>query len=105
MPAPASASPAVAKGRFTYDETRSELRYDITVSGVGADEVLSANLHRGEAGKNGPVIFPVLGPGALKASSVVTLSERDRGELKNGNLYLSLQTRSHATGAARAQIR
>lgn len=95
---------ATLKARFSFDVTTGVLAYSVTASGVPADEILAASLHRGAPTKDGAAIERVLAGRETVGSGSVTLQPRDQEELRAGRLYLRLYTRTHPTGAARAQL-
>lgn len=95
---------AVLRARLSFDVTTGVLSYSVSARGVSADEILAASLHRGAATKDGAAIERVLASRESAGSGSLTLSARDREELRAGRLYLRLYTRSHPSGAARAQL-
>ena len=101
---PAPASNAKAAVSIEFDRTTGRLLYRVSVSGIAPADMLFAGIHRGETGKNGPVLYRLLAPGAVSAEGTIALTPRDRADLAEGRLYLQIYTRSRPSGALRAQI-
>ena len=101
---PPVATQAAAESRFVFDVVRSELRYEISVTGVSADELMFAHMHRGAADENGPVLYQVMGRGAATSAGKLILSGRDRRDLEAGRLYLNIHSSAHPAGELRAQL-
>jgi len=93
-----------AQMRSSFDPLRSELRYDVRLTGFAAGEVLGAGIHRGKAGEKGAMIERVLERYALSGSGSIELSAQDREALKSGGLYFLLLTRSQPVAGLRAQL-
>jgi len=102
---PAGESGAGASGQFSFDRVSGKLTYRIHLSNLEAGEVLFAAFHRGETGKNGPVVFSVSSTGFSAVTGTWMLSERDRKDLMSGRLYLNVATINFPAGAIRAQLR
>lgn len=100
---PQVASKGKARVKFGFDPTTNGLSYSIALSGTG-DDVLFANIHRAEAGKNGPVIAIVSGRPFRTLAGSTVLSPVDRKNLAEGKLYLNIATKAHRAGAFRAQL-
>jgi len=66
-------------------------------------QVLYATLQRASRGHNGPVA-DTLFHGALSSSGSVALSDVDRKNLMDGELYLNFGTRRLPQGEVRAQL-
>jgi len=80
------------------------LNWSLTISGVSADLITGAHIHRGAPGINGPILYPLTTGGGSTTSGKVTLAGADVADLMAGNLYVNIHTAAHQGGAARAQI-
>ncbi len=101
---PPVTSPAAGEGRFTFNDTTNVLTYSLTASGVSPNLVTAAHIHRGAAGTNGPIIYPLATSGFSVVSGSITLTAQDVADLRAGNLYVNMHTTDHPGGAARAQL-
>jgi len=91
-------------GKFVYAVTTGDLTYEVSVSGVPADQVHSITLHRAVESEDGPVVHRLAGPGVNQTSGVLTLTLAERDALVAGRLYLSVYTSAHPRGAARGTL-
>jgi len=101
---PAVITGSIARARFTFNPATNELTYAITLTGLKADDVLFANIHRAAKGQNGPIAMIVSNRGFQQVSGAQVLSNADRRSLMSGNLYLSIATRKNRAGGLRAQL-
>ena len=91
--------------RLTWTPATRRLRYALTVYGVRPGDVLATHLHRAaRPGAVGPVLLPLSGPGAARASGALTLTAAQRDALESDALYFEVHTRRHRAGAARVRI-
>ena len=100
----ATAAPASARASFVFDPMHRTLRYDVRVSGVGADRVEAVVLRRADSTRAGRVIHRLIGPDALQAAGTATLSEVDRRALLDGKLVLSVFTTANRTVSGDARL-
>ena len=77
-------------GRFRFDPSRGELRYDVQLTGVPAKSVQAVVLRRTRGGLPGPVIHRFIGPGQLGQSGEVVLTGINRDALEHGKLSMDL---------------
>jgi Asp-tRNA(Asn)/Glu-tRNA(Gln) amidotransferase A subunit family amidase len=77
---------------FTFDPTRSTLRYNVAVTGVPIPNVQAVTLRRRDAGGRTRVAYVLSGAGARSASGTATLSMINRNALINGELVMSVVT-------------
>jgi hypothetical protein len=83
------------------------LRYDLTVTGVRAEDVYAVVIRREDtAAETSPwrVVERLSGPGVLQASGAWQPNAATLERLERGELWLELFTREHPRGAARAKI-
>jgi Asp-tRNA(Asn)/Glu-tRNA(Gln) amidotransferase A subunit family amidase len=99
---PASAVRATAK--FLMDLSRYDLRYDIQVSGVAAEDMSGIALQRATPAGVGPVVQRLVGPGTLAASGAVALGGGDIEALREGRYVLTVFTVDQPAGAARGRV-
>jgi hypothetical protein len=90
--------------RFFFNDDRSAADYTVDVKGLATGLVLGADLHRGAAGENGPVIKNLARGGFIVTSGRLHLSDDDLGEILDGMWYVSLKTVDHPEGELRGQI-
>jgi Asp-tRNA(Asn)/Glu-tRNA(Gln) amidotransferase A subunit family amidase len=95
---------ASARGDFSYDPTHRSVTYHVRVTGVPASDVFTISIDLDSAGRKGPMVRHLSGPGAASASGTLTLSDVERRELVAGRLSLVVYTRDQPTGAMRAPM-
>ena len=95
---------ATAHVLFSWDVTTSALSYEVTVSGVPANEVLGVGVHRAQAEREGGVIYRISGPANQVTSGAIALSTGERDSLMEGDLYLRLYTTGIPSGGPQAPI-
>jgi hypothetical protein len=78
--------------------------WTISVTGAGADKLLSAHVHKGAPGKLGPVVLP-LGDRYAKQGCVYAKSAVIAAVAKSPRLYyVDVHTRKYLNGALRGQL-
>jgi hypothetical protein len=82
---------------FTYDPTRSTLRYDVNVIGLPAAKVQAVTLRRRDASGRTRVAYVLSGAGAASGSGTATLTMANRNALESGDLLMSVVTTSSST--------
>jgi Asp-tRNA(Asn)/Glu-tRNA(Gln) amidotransferase A subunit family amidase len=104
--ATARSSSAAGRGDFVYDPLRSELRFDVQVSGAAPAAVRALVLRRADndSAHTSRVVQRLLGPGMTRASGAVTLGGVDRRALLDGRLVLSLLVAGDGAKVADARI-
>jgi Asp-tRNA(Asn)/Glu-tRNA(Gln) amidotransferase A subunit family amidase len=100
----ALASAGRARASFVFDPGRSELGYDLRVTGVAAERVQAVVLRRADTTRAGRVVARLSGPGMMRAAGKLPLSGIDRMALTDGRLVLALFT-SGESGEAPLQAR
>ena len=93
-----------AEARIVLDLSRFELRYQVHVSGVPAEQVAAIALQRADSARIGPVVYRLAGPGAAAASGVLSLTGGDVAALQEGRYLLTLFTNDRPAGAARGPV-
>jgi subtilisin family serine protease len=93
---------------FIYDAASNSLDYGIRFTEAITIAGPSSHLHRGPAGRNGPIAVNLLGNGAYDAttpySGTVTLTDADEALLYSGGLYANFHTESFPGGEIRGQV-
>jgi hypothetical protein len=89
------------KGNALLDVPTQTLHYELQWSGLLEQEILDLKLHREENGASGPVVA-LLGK---ERRGEIAIRNEDLTMLLEGKLYVSLYTREHPLGGARAWIR
>ncbi len=93
-----------ASATFTFDPTRSELAYRVSVEGVNPADIHGVCLQRGNEDDRGPILHRLSGPGVSSVESTIALTPPQRDDLESGRMYLTVFTREHPTGAARGLL-
>jgi hypothetical protein len=95
---------AGAQVTFVFDDVTNDLRYAVTVSGLSADLVTAAHIHRGARGVNGPIVHNISTTAFTQASGTIRLSAQDVGDLRAGNFYFNVHSKEYPGGFARMQL-
>jgi Asp-tRNA(Asn)/Glu-tRNA(Gln) amidotransferase A subunit family amidase len=96
--------PTTVRGDFSFDPTKRALDFSVRVTGVPAVSVYAITVDRDSAGKKGPIIRQLSGPGLARASGRLTLGEVERRDLLAGRLALVVYTSEQPTGSVRKQL-
>lgn len=100
---PSVDTPAVAFGRFIVFPTRNLLFYEVRISGLKA-AFTGMHLHRGRAGQNGPVVYPLSAPVGDTSIGIVDFNAADMAEMLNQGFYLNVHSEAHPAGEIRSQV-
>jgi hypothetical protein len=104
---PAAKAPAGAKGAFTgkYVENSkgAVLTWKLTFSGLSGKAV-AAHIHKGKAGKAGPVVVPLCGPCKSGQSGKTQITKATIAALEGHNAYVNVHTAKNPGGEIRAQV-
>ena len=92
------------EARFVFDPPTGAMTFDVAVSGTPQSDVHAVDMHRRDAGADGPVIHRLSGPGLVPATGHVTLTGPEIEALRDGRLYLGVYTLEHPAGAARESL-
>lgn len=98
---PPTLSPAVGTGTFTL--TPNGLSYDITVQNLQG-VLTSAHFHLGREGVSGPVIEPITFSGNRATGIWTGLSQEERNQLLDGEIYVNVHTDVYPNGEIRGQV-
>jgi hypothetical protein len=102
--ATATSSGTNVQSTFTYDAPHRLLQYNVAVSGEPASRVYAISINRDSAGKPGPAIRVLSGPGVASAHGAVKLTDAERRDLIGGRASLVVYTARRPLGELRARI-
>jgi amidase len=109
-PAPATFAASGSSGgttfqsSFSYDAPHRLLKYDVIVNGEPAARVFAISINRDSAGKPGPAIRVLSGPGTGVARGTVKLTDAERRDIVGGRTSLVVYTEHRPLGELRARI-
>lgn len=95
-------TPATGTGTFSYDDVTNVLSYNITYSGLLANET-AAHFHRGAVGMNGGIQIGLPSPGQPKIGTV-NLTAVHEADLLAGLWYCNIHTTLYPAGEIRGQL-
>lgn len=95
----------VIGGGVSYDAPHRMLDYRIQVSGTPAAKVYAITLDRDTAGRKGPILRVLSGPGFARIGGTVKITEAERRELVGGHTFLVVYTADRPEGTLRAPLR
>ena len=90
--------------RFFFNDDRSEANYTVDIKGYSGSAVTGADIRRGAAGQNGPVVFHLADGDFIVTAGHLKLSPAQLQEFVSGDWYVSLTTSFHPKGEIRGQI-
>jgi amidase len=96
---------AALHGELTFDASRRSLDYSVNVTGIAPSKVFAMSIDRDSAGKKGPVLLQLSGPGVAQSKGTLTLGETERRDLLGGRMSLVLYTSEQPGGTVRAAVR
>ena len=96
--------PAAATGTFTGTLRGKKLTFRLTFSHLSG-KAFAAHIHRGRAGKAGPVLVPLCGPCKSPVSKTVTVTSVARDTIEHGATYVNVHTSKNKAGEIRGQIK
>jgi len=100
----AKSGATIALGQFTFDPTRRALDYNVSITGAAPGRIFAITIDRDSAGKKGPIIRHLSGPGIGSAKGRLTLADVERRELLAGNLSLVVYTTDQPMGTIKAPL-
>lgn len=90
---------------LVFDAATGRLTYDVSVTGVPADQLLAVSLHQpASLGPDGPVIAALTLPGRPQSHGVTVVPASAREALHTGRLYITVLTAAHPRGTLRAAV-
>lgn len=90
----------------TYDASRGRLCFAIGVTNL-VTPTAAAHIHKGAAGKNGPVVVPLTAPGATGSSRGCLIVKKSLGAdiARNpAGYYVNVHDKTYPGGAVRGQL-
>jgi amidase len=100
----AIANGVTVRGEFAFDPTRRSLEYAVRVTGARAGQVYAVSIDRDSAGRKGPMLRHLVGPGATRSQGTLKLAAPERADLLAGRLALVLYTETDRGVAAKARM-
>jgi hypothetical protein len=96
--------PAAATGTFTGTLRGKRLTFRLTFAHL-TGKATAAHIHKGRAGKAGPVLVPLCGPCKSPVVKTVTVTSDQRDAIERGATYVNVHTKKNAGGEIRGQIK
>ena len=96
--------PSAATGTFTVTRRGKKLTFRLTFSHL-TGKATAAHIHKGRAGKAGPVLVPLCGPCKSPVVKTVTVTSDQRDAIEHGATYVNVHTKKNAAGEIRGQIK
>ena len=96
--------PAAATGTFTGTLKGKKLTFKLTFAHLSG-KATAAHIHKGKAGKMGPVLVPLCGPCKSPVSKTITVTSAQRDAIEHGATYVNVHTTKNAGGEIRGQIK
>ena len=96
--------PAAATGTFTGTLRGKKLTFRLTFAHL-TGRAMSAHIHKGRAGKTGPVLVPLCGPCKSPVAKTVTVTSAVRNMIEHGATYVNVHTNKNKGGEIRGQIK
>ena len=103
VPKPKGVS-AAATGTFTGTLRGKKLTFRLTFAHL-TGKAMSAHIHKGRAGKAGPVLVPLCGPCKSPVVETVTVTSGQRDAIEHAATYVNVHTKKNAAGEIRGQIK
>ena len=96
--------PSSATGTFTGTLRGKKLTFRLTFAHLSG-KATAAHIHKGKAGKSGPVLVPLCGPCKSPVVKTVTVTSNQRDAIEHGATYVNVHTTKNAGGEIRGQIK
>src|SRR5438477_888672 len=90
--------------RFFFNADRSFADYTVDVKGFSGTLVLGADIRRGTAGQNGPVVHHLADGGFITYGGHMAFTAADLADMATGAWYATLYTSLHPNGEMRGQV-
>ena len=96
--------PSAATGTFTGTLRGKKLTFRLTFAHL-TGKATAAHIHKGRAGKAGPVLVPLCGPCKSPVVKTVTVTSDQRDAIEHGATYVNVHTNKNKGGEIRGQIK
>jgi hypothetical protein len=106
VPKPKGTKPAAGgnlTGKYVENGSKVTLTWKLTFHSL-TGKATAAHIHKGKAGKAGPVIVPLCGPCTSGAHKSVKISKDVVDAIEHGKAYVNVHTTKNAAGEIRGQI-
>ncbi len=102
---PPNSSNAHGEITVAYDTASKELTWKGTYSGL-TGPAIGAHFHRGDRGKNGPVVIPIFNQSSATSpfAGSKTLTDAQAEDLLAGHWYVNVHTPTNKGGEIRGQL-
>jgi hypothetical protein len=102
---PPNNSPATGLATLILNDQTLQMSWQLDFAGLTSPTTAS-HIHRGPAGVNGPVIYPLaLGVFQSGVNGVLQFNAADLPDLQNLGLYVNIHTNNFPGGEIRGQVR
>ena len=96
--------PAAATGTFTGTLRGKRLTFRLTFAHL-TGKAMAAHIHKGRAGKAGPVLVALCGPCKSPVVKTVSVTSDQRDAIEHAATYVNVHTKKNAAGEIRGQIK
>ena len=96
--------PAGATGTFTGTLKGKTLRFKLTFAHL-TGKATAAHIHKGRAGRMGPVLVPLCGPCRSGVTKTMTVTSSQRDAIEHSATYVNVHTAKNKGGEIRGQIK
>ena len=96
--------PAAATGTFTGTLKGKTLRFKLTFAHL-TGKATAAHIHKGRAGRMGPVLVPLCGPCRSGVTKTMTVTSSQRDAIEHSATYVNVHTTKNAGGEIRGQLK
>jgi hypothetical protein len=100
---PSVDTPATAFARFVLSADKTQLSYDIQVSGLKG-KFTQMHLHRAPFGQPGDIVYPLAAPDAANLKGTVAFNPNDEATLVSQGFYFNIHTDAFPGGEIRGQV-
>jgi len=98
-----TSSPGTGSARITLNLLTNELTMDLTIDGLLGTQIAQHVHGPAAVGQNGPVVFPLPGPGDFDNFTIV-LTDEQKQLILDGLAYINVHTTRDPAGEIRGQI-
>ena len=96
--------PATATGTFTGTLKGKTLHFKLTFARL-TGKATAAHIHKGRAGRMGPVLVTLCGPCRSGVTKTLTVTSDQRDTIEHAATYVNVHTKRNAGGEIRGQIK